>query len=355
MSHLPFLTVNPDDSTVDATAIDAQKSLSERISSSTVTASDLTASDIREMVSRTGQSRSRIPSIVAFPLAVIITLGTSAGLYSVAAELTGFELATISRSVNEPLEIGALVGWRVFELLINWGAGFDYWDTASLFLLSNSPYYVLLPIFYSISPISILLSLSIDLFSTTLPFILLRSLNTYNDSIPSQSLTTASTKLYIGLFSTVIYAASLYTSLQTFLPAYIVGNFDSIRSLEVAHGLSLPILATACLPLGNAAKDFLFTPSTYNARGAVVEEFEPTTATLGETLAWNIGLSGWGKREDVLVGRTALLVLLTIGNSLAKIWGTIEGAELFGAVGWGAVFAAAHGLAGVGVGYIGDV
>ncbi|KAF2222752.1 hypothetical protein BDZ85DRAFT_131653 [Elsinoe ampelina] len=355
MSHLPFLTVNPEDTKVNGGTIGADTTFGAQTTMPTVTASDLTTSDIRAMTSKTGRSRSRIPDYIAFPLAVIITLGTSAGLYSAAAELTGHELATISRRIDEPLEIGALVGWRVFELLVSWGAGFDYWDTASLFLLTNSPYYVLLPIFYSISPVSILLSLSIDLFSTVLPFFLLRSLNDYNDSVPSQSLTTSSTRLYIGLFSTIIYATTLYTSLQTFLPSYIIGNFDLIRTVEAAHALSLPILATACLPLGNAAKDFLFNPSTYNSRGTRVEEFDPQTATLGETFAWNVGLSGWGLREDVLVGRTVMLILLTIGNSLAKIWGTVEGAEILGAVGWGSVFAAAHGLAGVGIGYVGDV
>ncbi|TKX18838.1 hypothetical protein C1H76_9099 [Elsinoe australis] len=352
------MTIDPQDSTARSGLIDhdiSSNDISAPVSSSTV-ASNLTSSDLKQMTSNPRASKSRIPGFIAFPLAVVLTLGTSAGLYSASAQLTGFELATISRNVDEPLEIGALLGWRVFELIVNWNSGFDYWDTASLTLLTNSSYYILLPLFYSISPVSVLLSLTIDVFSTTLPFFLLRTLNSYNDSHhPNQALTTSSTKLYISTFCTVIYAAILYASLQTFLPSYIISTFDSIRSLEAAHAASLPILLTACLPLGNAAKDFLFTPSTFNAKSGVEIEFDPKTATLGETFAYNMGLSGWGKREDVLVGRTTLLVLLTVGNGLAKIWGTIEGAEIGGAIGWGTVFAVAHAVAGAGIGYVGDV
>ncbi|PNS20154.1 hypothetical protein CAC42_5604 [Sphaceloma murrayae] len=359
MSHLPFLIIDPDDDSVAQSGTMERKQSIDRtapIASLTRKAS-VTADELHDLIvdAPAPKSSSRIPGFVAFPLAVILTLGTSAALYSGAAELTGFELATISRNVDEPLEIGALLGWRVFELIINWGAGFDYWDVASLVLLTNSSYYVLLSLFYTISPISILLSLSIDLFSTAVPFFLLRKVNPYNDSLPEKSVTTSTTKLYVSIFGTVIYGTTLYASLQTFLPAYIVSTFDSIRSLQAAHDASIFILLTACIPLGNAAKDFLFTPATFNARGAIVEEFDPTSATLGETFAYNIGLSGWTKREEILVRRTTLLGLLTIGNSLAKIWGTVEGAEAWGALGWGAVFAAAHGLAGAGIAYVGDV
>lgn len=70
-------------------------------------------------------TRSRVPGFIGFPLAVTLALGTSAGLYSAAAELTGFELSTVSRTLNEPWQIFALVAWRIAELYTFWVSGFD--------------------------------------------------------------------------------------------------------------------------------------------------------------------------------------------------------------------------------------
>lgn len=55
---------------------------------------------------------SKLPRPIQFPLVVILSLSSSALLYSFAAEYTAGELATISRSLNEWWEVGALVGWR---------------------------------------------------------------------------------------------------------------------------------------------------------------------------------------------------------------------------------------------------
>lgn len=55
---------------------------------------------------------SKLPRPIQFPLVVILSLSSSALLYSFAAEHTAGELATISRSLNEWWEIGALVAWR---------------------------------------------------------------------------------------------------------------------------------------------------------------------------------------------------------------------------------------------------
>ena len=96
-------------------------------------------------------------------------------------------------------------------------------------------------------------------------------------------------------------------------------------------------------------------PSIYYARNAVAKRFDPKTATLGETVAWNFGLSGWGFREAVLAERTALLVVMTLAEALAKVYGTIDGAEQWGALGWGAVFAVAGLSTGCGLAWVGDV
>jgi hypothetical protein len=55
---------------------------------------------------------SKLPRPIQFPLVVILSLSSSALLYSFAAEYTAGELATVSRSLNEWWQVGALVGWR---------------------------------------------------------------------------------------------------------------------------------------------------------------------------------------------------------------------------------------------------
>jgi hypothetical protein len=55
---------------------------------------------------------SKLPRLIQFPLVVILSLSSSALLYSLSAEYTAGELAAVSRSLNEWWEVGALVGWK---------------------------------------------------------------------------------------------------------------------------------------------------------------------------------------------------------------------------------------------------
>jgi len=204
--------------------------------------------------------------------------------------------------------------------------------------------------------------LVIDLLASTLPFYLLRRLNPHNapssnPTVSSQLTTNTPIKIYVTLFAAAIYAVVVYTSLYTWLPVYLVTNFSGLPTLQRVHDATLPLILAMTLPLGFAAKDLLFTPSVYYARNAGLNKpvFNPETATLGETLAWNIGLSGWGIREDVLASRTALLLLMTFLVSYVKVYGTVQGAEMYGALGWGGVFASAGLLTGVGFAWVGDV
>lgn len=233
------------------------------------------------------------------------------------------------------------------------------WDVASLSLLASAPYYFLLALFYEITLAPILIGLAIDLTSTTLPFVLLRRLNAHNRlssaSANAQLANSYVISAYTTLFGTAMYAVIVYSSLYTWLPVYLVNNFDSIRTLEHAHGANLPLLFLASLPLGIAAKDFLFGPSIYYSRSAATKEFDAAAATLSETFAYNLGLSGWGSREEILAKRTVLVVVLTLANSAAKVFGTVEGADPWGAFGWGTVFASAATMAGIGFTWVGDV
>lgn len=65
-----------------------------------------------EVPSKAARS-ARIPSLVVFPLVAGISFITASLGYSVVAELTNGELATVSRSQETPEEIYILAGWRV--------------------------------------------------------------------------------------------------------------------------------------------------------------------------------------------------------------------------------------------------
>lgn len=87
----------------------------------------------------TATRASKLPAPMRFPLLVVLSLSLSGLLYSFVAEYTTGELASVSRSLNEWWEVGALVGWKAFELGLGWFGGYDSYDLAALTLLSHGP------------------------------------------------------------------------------------------------------------------------------------------------------------------------------------------------------------------------
>jgi len=70
-------------------------------------------------------SPHRASQWLLFPVAAIASLGLSAVALSYVPQLTGYELATVSRRIDEPADILALVAWRVLEIGIAWFSGLD--------------------------------------------------------------------------------------------------------------------------------------------------------------------------------------------------------------------------------------
>lgn len=56
---------------------------------------------------------SKVPVVVKFPLAVILSFAMSTTGYSLLGEVTKGELASVSRSQDTWGEVGLLAGWRV--------------------------------------------------------------------------------------------------------------------------------------------------------------------------------------------------------------------------------------------------
>lgn len=85
------------------------------------------------------QRRSRLPSVIQFPLVAILSFSVSSLGYSFINEFSQGELATVMRTWNTSREVGIMTAWRVTELALGWFANFDSVDLAALNLLSHSP------------------------------------------------------------------------------------------------------------------------------------------------------------------------------------------------------------------------
>jgi hypothetical protein len=80
---------------------------------------------VREVPAQVEQHPSRIPAAFKLPLLVIFTLVLSSGLYTLAADYTGPELASVSRNLTETWHIALMFGWKLSELSIAWYLRYD--------------------------------------------------------------------------------------------------------------------------------------------------------------------------------------------------------------------------------------
>lgn len=223
---------------------------------------------------------------------------------------------------------------------------------AAIMLLSHLPTFNLLSTFYGIRPTTILASFAITLLSTTLPFHLLRRTNPVHNprtapqgSISNRAiLTDKPTTIYTILAAASIYTVLLYISFATWLPVHLVSYFDGIRDLRYAHSgaAGLPLLLFNLLPAGYAARDFLFVSSTGTSQP--LNSQHPKKVARGGYLITSVYRRTWGQlsvKTRTLTSRTLVLASMVMLNTIVQVAGTIEGAEVGGAAGWGAIWSLA--------------
>ncbi|KAK2757206.1 hypothetical protein FQN54_004720 [Arachnomyces sp. PD_36] len=309
---------------------------------------------------------SGIPFPLRLLLGVLTSLGLSSLLYSLSTEVTAGDLALISKRLDTWWGVGGLVTWRAVELSAGWFLGYDGRDVASIILLSHLPTFNLLSTFYAIRPTTVLASFAITLFSTTFPFVFLHRTNPVHQprtaaqgTISNRAiLTDKPTTIYTILAATSIYSVFLYVSFATWLPVHLVSYFDGIRDLRTAHSgpAGLPLLLLNLLPAGYAARDFLFVSSTGTS-----QPLEPKPSSKdgqGELLFTSLYRKTWGQlpvKTRTLISRTLVLSSMVMLNTIVQVAGTIEGAELYGAVGWGGIWSLATLVIGLTFHWIEDV
>ena len=236
-------------------------------------------------------------------------------------------------------------------------------DLACLIFLTHVPYQFFLISFYKISIFTAASCVTIDTAAICVPFLLLRDVSVYhqlrtpkgkaaNRSIIDDFGVQAAT----SLLAAGVYGVVVFGSFTTWLPSYLVTHFEGIRDISSLYSSTFFYLCLLFVPTGFAARVFLFTP-TMAAKPDEAElqmaQFKPESATLAETVAYNM----WGhsKRNRTMIERTGTLVAMGFVHTWLHTYGAVEGAEGFGAVGWSSVWALAAAVNGVALLVVGDV
>lgn len=207
------------------------------------------------------------------------------------------------------------------------------------------------------------LGIGIDVLSTYLPFTLLRDsspihqLEVSKGEVANRSiLNDLPIKLYTSILAAAIYGLVVYGSFRGWLPEYLIVHFEGLKDLSGAHEAALPFVILGFTLCGYAAQSFLFMPALGakpDAHDLQMAEFDPETATLAQTIWYNV----WGhsKRSRTLITRTATLAFASAMQTGLRTYITVEGVELAGAAGWSAMWASAAILVGGVFWWVGDV
>ncbi|RDW83389.1 hypothetical protein BP5796_04880 [Coleophoma crateriformis] len=307
---------------------------------------------------------SKLPEPLRFPLLVTLSLTLSSLLYSFSAQFLNTEgdLAAVSRRLDQWWEVGALLGWRACELSLAWWGGYDGYDLAALSALSHGPPLYLLGTFYGVSNTTILSSLLIDAITAALPLHLLRPLSPAHAStspLPAEEkdiISSISIQILTTLLGAVIYSTTLYGAYASFLPTSLVTYFEGIPTIVPAHTAKPETLFPTMLVMGVAARTFIFTPAAAtlpSLADAKARAFNPATATLWETIVYNVW--GFRARTKTIIKRTAALILASGIHTFVQTAVTLKGVEPIGALAYSSVWAAAALFTGVAFGFVGDV
>lgn len=268
--------------------------------------------------------------------------------------------------LNWPLDgMEATIVCRTFVIASTPLADFSYlgYDFAALTFLSHVPYHYFLASFYLIRPTTAIGCLAIDTMAVYLPFRLLKVSSSIH-SIKTPKGVAANrivindfgVQVYASLFAAGIYGVIVSASYVTWLPVYLINHFDGIRDISIIHNRNFPWLMASYIPMGFAAKVFMFTPSTAakpDAYDKEIAKFNPESATLSQTVIYNFW--GFSKRTRTLIKRTATVVVVGGLHTWLQTYVSLEGAEAFGAAGWSSVWAIAATWVGVAFWWVADV
>lgn len=142
-----------------------------------------------------------------------------------------------------------------------------------------------------------------------------------------------------AVLASAVYGLVVLICYRSWLAVHLVIYFEGIRDISATHSADHISLVALFLPLGWAAREFIFTPAVGakpDAHDKKTAAFNPETATLSETMEWNFW--GFSKKTRVLVERTATAAAIGGLHTWVQAYFTIEGVEAYGAAGWAIIW-----------------
>ncbi|KAK4146960.1 uncharacterized protein C8A04DRAFT_34516 [Dichotomopilus funicola] len=307
----------------------------------------------------------RLPGPVRFVLVVVLSFALLSLGRSFVDHVSDNEVGSIARETNSQTELGVLAAWKLFGLALGWLGDYDGFDLAALAVLSHGPATFLISVFYGIRSLTAGAYLAVDVVSAFLPFVLLRRLSSAHSAapgVPNRDIVADKTiQVLTALQSSLVYSVVLFLAGRYLLPDYLVLYFSGIPTIRPAAdatflGLDNPTTLALSVLFGLAARTFIFTPLVTTPRTAEDEKnagFDPVSATLGQTVAWN--LWGYTSRTKVSLVRTAVAMLYSaVGTYLDTVL-TVRGVELYGAVVYAGVWVLAALVTGLSLRYVGSI
>lgn len=200
-------------------------------------------------------------------------------------------------------------------------------------------------------------ALIVDVTSAAVPFYLLRPLSAVHKpgaKVHNRELVDVPLQVYTTALATTIYTVTLVLSLRLILPGILVLHFSGLPTLEPAYSASYATVLPVTLAFGAAASVFIFAPFATTGKAKEDEklnEFDPVSASLGETVWWNTW--GYTAKTKVIIRRTAIAALVTGVNTYLASTMTIYGVEPVGAAAYASVWVFAAICTGVGLGLVG--
>ncbi|KAK3946856.1 hypothetical protein QBC32DRAFT_356332 [Pseudoneurospora amorphoporcata] len=311
--------------------------------------------------------RAQLPSAVRFALVAVLSFYLESLGRSLVVEYTHGELAKVARPASSLTQTEALVlaGWKLFGLALGWYGNYDGFDLAALAVLSHGPMAYLTSTYYGIRASTAGAYLAVEVVSTFFPFLLLRKLSGAHAAAPGvpnrDIVVDRQIQVLTSMLSALVYSVTLFLACRTFLPTNFVLYFEGIRTIEPAQDAQLfsfnrPLTQILCLLFGVAARTLIFTPfvtASPTVRDQEVAAFDPATATLGQTIYWN--LWGYTTPTKVSVKRTAVAMLFAGVDTYLQATTVLSGVDSYGAAVYASVWTLAAMITGFALRYVGSV
>lgn len=198
-----------------------------------------------------------------------------------------------------------------------------------------------------------------------MPFLLLRRLSSARSAAPGtpnrEVVADRGILVLTSLQSALVYGVVLFLASRYLLPGTLVLYFQGVPTVQPAAdatflGFGNPTGQVLSLMFGIAARAFIFTPLVTTPRTLQDQknaEFDPVSATLGQTIAWN--LWGYTTQTKVSLARTAVAMLFTAAGTYLDTALAVKGVEPYGAAVYASIWVTAALVTGLTLRYVGSI